>query len=126
MDNNIDHINAEKSRIEGGIMHLLLWDENQYLDFKMRCGCRFLQNYMPNFPELIDEILEKPNYWKWWCNQFLLRDAAFLSTENIELTNFQILTEMYRYLHAPDTLVGDLVVDSIVFEGTSITQKPAL
>lgn len=126
MDKNIDHINAQKKRIEGGILPLLGWTLGEYLDFKMRSGCTFLQNYMPKYPGLIDEVLEKPNYWKWWSNAWLLRDEAFLMTENVNLFHQSMIRQMYRALHNPYTLTGDLVVDSIVFEGTAITQKPKI
>lgn len=124
MSYNNNHFNAEKQRIEGGIMHLLGLSFEQYETYKLRTGRAFLQNYMPNYPALIDEILQKPNYWKWWYNHYLLRDTAFFTSEKIELINPTILKAMYHATHDPYTLANDLVVDSIIFEGSSINQKP--
>ncbi len=126
MNTNNEHLKAKMEQIQGGIMHLLNLSEEQYKTFQLRCGRAFLQNYMPKYPDLIDEVLQKENYWKWWSNLYLLRDEAFLSTEKIELINPIILQSMYSYLHNPYTLIGEIVVDSIIFEGTAITQKPAL
>lgn len=122
MSNQKDLINAKNLRIKGYLLPLLGWDENEYQDFKMRCGCSFLQNYMPQCPHLIDELIETRIFWQWWCNQWLLRDEEFI-LENLIHINQTILLHMYKELHNPNILATELKIDSIVFENSSINKK---
>ena len=128
MSTNKQQINAKNERIKLGIMPLLDWSENEYQDFKMRGGCAFLQNYMPQQPEFIDELIETALFWRWWCNQWLIRDEVFLTTEGIAFIGKTIRVCCYKHLHNPVELAKELIIDSIVFEGTSICKKqiPAL
>lgn len=107
-------------------MPLLGWDDEQYLTFKMRCGRNFLQQYMPNYPELIDEVIESRLFWAWWLNQWLIRDEALLLQQGFQNMVPELRVLYYKWLHCPDNLLNVLVVDSIIFENTSITKKHSL
>lgn len=122
--NNQD--NARQQQIAIRITQVLHVTTRQYDAFKMRYGRAFLQSYISNYPELIDEILEKQAYWNWWEKHYLLRDETFLNTESIHCINTQILGAMYSTIHNPYNLVKELVVDSTIFEGLPITPKPAV
>lgn len=126
MHNHKHLIDAKNERVKGGIIALLGWDEEQYLSFKMRCGRNFLQQYMPNYPELIDEVNESRLFWAWWINQWLIRDEALLMQCGFAADKIENRVVYYKWLHSPQNLLNVLVVDSIIFENTSITKKPAL
>ena len=126
MNNNNNLSNAAKQQTEAGVMRLLNLTAEQYDAFKVRCGRSFLQNLLHRYPQLIDEILEKQAYWNWWNNHYLLRDGMLLNEENIHCIHPQILAAMYSVVHNPYTLAGNLPLDSVVFDGLSFTQKPAI
>ena len=126
MNHQNKELEAKNQRIKGYIMPLLEWNEDQYMTFKMRCGRNFMQSYMPQYPELIDEVIESRLFWAWWMNQWLIRDEALLMQENFLESTVAERLLYYRWLHFPDNLLRVLVVDSIIFENTSITQKPVL
>ncbi len=106
-------------------MPLLNWSEEQYGTFKMRCGCLFMQYYMPQYPELIDEVIESRLFWAWWCNQWLIRDEALLMQPGFANCKPENRVTYYKWLHSPQNLLNIMVVDSVIFENTSITKKPA-
>ncbi len=124
MSSNQQYIIAKRERIKGMIMPLLNWSNSDLYDFKTRCGCAYLQNYMPQYPELIDELINTTRFWQWWSNQWLLRDEAFVAPPGMVHVNREIVVMSYKALHNPVTLALELRMDSLVFENTSISQKP--
>lgn len=107
-------------------MPLLGWSEDEYQTFKMRCGCLFMQYYMPQYPTLIDEVIESRLFWAWWCNQWLIRDEALLMQPGFVNDQETSRVTYYKWLHSPQNLLNIMVVDSVIFENTSITKKSSL
>ena len=105
-------------------MPLLHWSEEEYQSFKMRCGCAYLQYYMPQYPALIDELIETRLFWAWWCNRWLLRDEAFISSEHLSSINLKVVVFAYKSMHCPIALAKELKIESLVFEDSSISKKP--
>ncbi len=127
MSNHKHQIDAKKQRIEGYIMPLLGWSTEHYQDFKMRCGCSFLQNYIPHSPAFIDELIETKIFWQWWNNEWLLRDEGFTFFSHLHFPPDQrVIVGIFKSMHDPSTLAKQLQIDSLVFENTSITKKPTL
>jgi hypothetical protein len=126
MENNNKQAGTRLQQVQMRITQLLNVSPQQYNAYKMRCGRAFLQNIIPNYPQLIDEIIEKQIYWQWWEDHYLLRDEVFLNADDIHLIHPEILGAMYSTLHNPYALSKELVVDSMVFEGLSFNSKGAL
>lgn len=122
MSTQIELIKAKKELIEGYIMPFLGWDAADLFSFKNRIGCEFLQNYMPQYPDLIDEIVENGHFWNWWNNAWLLRDEGLLANLDISQLTQDWVVKVYKAVHNVDLLLRELHVDSIIFTGTSINK----
>lgn len=81
MNNYTQHINEKMKSAKEQVMKLLNWDANQYAEFQYKMGCQYLQAYIPNCPQQIDELIENKIFWNWWKNEWLFRDNAFINSD---------------------------------------------
>lgn len=124
MHTNKAEIIAVEQRINTQIMPFFNGDLDALLSFKMRCGCAYLQNYMPHCPELIDELIETAIFWQWWRLEWLVRDECFLQQAAAHgPMHPDMLIAAYKQWHKPSDLATKLAICSEVFENSSICKK---
>ena len=87
------------------VCRLLQWDELQYAEFQYKCGCQYLQHYIPNDPCGIDELLQHRMYWNWWKNQWQNRDYAYLIDTEKQLEQLSVKNRELLYIHFHDATV---------------------
>ena len=101
----MSHIQQQRelfARNKATVIQLLNWNTSDYHVHQYEQGINYLDK---NFPDSFDmEILEpSPIFWKWWINQWNLRDASYLPI----IKQKQVILTMadYRHLHS-STLIN--------------------
>lgn len=106
----------EASLMKLSICHLLDWTEVEYGEFQFKSGCSYLQHYIPNDPDGIDELLQHRIFWNWWKNQWHNRDFAFMLDSNNELSQLSIANRriLYRHYHDARMLAAEIAPNAII------------
>ena len=96
---------AEALFVKRQVENALGWTEMQYCEFQYKCGCAYLQNYIPNDPDGIDMLIREKLFWNWWKNRWIERDQQFL------LIQFEVGDDMlydYASMHSPVELAKSI------------------
>lgn len=106
----------EASLMKLSICHLLNWSEVEYGEFQFKSGCSYLQHYIPNDPDGIDELLQHRIFWNWWKNQWHNRDFAFMLDSNNELSQLSVANRRILYVHYHDArmLAAEIAPNAII------------
>lgn len=106
----------EASLMKLSICHLLDWTEVEYGEFQFKSGCSYLQHYIPNDPDGIDELLQHKIFWNWWKNQWHNRDFAFMLDSNNELIQLSVANRRILYVHYHDArmLAAEIAPNAII------------
>jgi hypothetical protein len=106
----------EASLMKLSICHLLDWTELEYGEFQFKSGCSYLQHYIPNDPNGIDELLQHKIFWNWWKNQWHNRDFAFMLDSNNELSQLNVANRRILYVHYHDArmLAAEIAPNAII------------
>lgn len=87
------------------IQAMLDWDSERYKKFQIKCGCAYLQHYIPRDPEGIDMLVKESMFWNWWKNRWMDRDEVFL------LIKFDVGDDIisdYNRMHSPVELAKEI------------------
>ncbi len=98
------------SLLKSEICRLLEWTELEYAEFQYKTGCQYLQAYIPNDPQGIDELLNHKLFWNWWKNQWHNRDFAFMLDSEKELSDLNIGNKRLIYMHYHDAVILSLEI----------------
>ncbi len=98
------------------ICRLLNWTDLEYGEFQYKCGCLYLQHYISNDPQGIDELLQHKLFWNWWKNQWHNRDFAYMIDSEQQLDKLSISNKRLLYMHAhdPKMLAMEIAPNSII------------
>lgn len=99
-------------QIKAAVCRVLNWDELQYAEFQYKIGCQYLQYYIPNAPEGIDELLRNRIYWNWWKNRWVDRDYSYLANPwlgNSDLSSNDFFW-VYQVYHDAEVLAMEITM----------------
>jgi hypothetical protein len=97
------------------VCELLGITQEQYADMQLRYGRQYLQAYIPNDPDGIDQLLGQRIYWTWWRNHWAMRDEQFC-VGHVESLSMKLRTELYHELHNPNTLASCIRPNGVILE----------
>lgn len=89
--------------IRSRVLSLLHWDEFKYGQFQYDQGLQYLKdNLLGGDDTWVDELSRSKIFWKWWINQWNMRDQQFIT--NGVSDNLHNRVVYYKYLNSVDTL----------------------
>lgn len=112
---NYNIVKAEMQVHKEKVCALLKWDEQQYGNFMYKQGCAYLQHYIPNDPDGIDQLIRSNVYWAWWRNHWLLRDKQFCINGVHQISEKHKLY-LYQELHNAESLAKEIRLDKVVLD----------
>ena len=113
MNSYTQHIAQKMISARSEVMKLLNWDEIQYSEFQYKMGCQYLQSYIPECPQQIDELIESRIFWNWWKNEWLFRDTALISTDIAKVKRSTIL-QIYLSTNDAEALRYEIYPNGVV------------
>ena len=108
------------------IIELLHWEDMDYYNLQFDMGVAYIRWWLPANEEFAQKAIKHELFWKWWGNQWAIRDEAWLNhkvPDNELPWDFytaEQLRAVYARLHNPRKIVlertpGD-VITSIIFK----------
>lgn len=85
------------------IMYLTGMTEQEYCNFKYKCGLEFLSIYTNGDVLAFKELEASKIFWNWWKNLWLIRDEEFDYPDLYQISKEQRLM-IYKQLHNPRML----------------------
>ena len=110
MQNTLDK-NTQK-----GVMALLLWDENKYAQYVYDCGIAYLNKYLPDYPQVVRQIIQSKVYWSWWKIHWQKRDLEFMEQCYNWDEGVEARIEVYEQLQDPRTLAAAIYLNGQVLQ----------
>jgi hypothetical protein len=111
---------AEMQTIKKRVMQLLDWDAQDYADHQYKCGCKYLQAYIPRDPQGIDMLIASKTFWGWWRSQWHARDLEFIDAA-VMISSHKNRLALYLSTHSPSELAQEIRPNAIVL-GESYAQ----
>jgi hypothetical protein len=105
-------------RIKTQVCAELRWTEEEYNDFWMDAGRKYLETYLNGDAYSIETLAKSGIFWKWWKNHWMARDESFL--EFVVNTAFGISDKRDNYLelHNATTLARCIYPTGVVLNET--------
>jgi hypothetical protein len=113
MNSYTQHIAEKTLSAKHQVMQLLKWTPQQYADYQYKMGCQYLQAYIPNCPQQIDELVASRIFWNWWKNQWLFRDAAFINSDIVKISDATAI-KIYLATNDGDVLAYEIYPSGVV------------
>jgi hypothetical protein len=108
-------MNIDKN-IQQQVISFLKWDEGQHAQFVYDCGIAYLENLIPEYPQIISDISKTRNYWNWWEKHWELRDMEWLEAIEGAYGSNQYFENLYKEHHDPHTLASAIYLNGKVLE----------
>lgn len=108
------------------VLASLSWTKEQYNQFIYDCGLLYLAEYLPDYPQIVEQITRSQAFWKWWVNHWESRDLEFLET--IEATDDPVIDPeaIFKAIHDPELLATDMYLNGQVLQETYATLIPQI
>lgn len=110
------------------VQQILAWDDMRYASYQERCGQRYLECLMPDYPQVVRQITGTRIYWQWWIRHWENRDKEFI--EMYENCQGQIdAADVYQEMNDPRTLAiaiylnGQVLSESYAVMIGEVTRK---
>ena len=100
------------------VIKTLQWSEEQYFDYIFQCGVAYLNKYIPQYPQVVKQIIKSKIYWNWWRLHWEQRDKEFL--KSIDYAPHPLLdpVEIYQEHNDPRTLAEAIYLSGKVLENS--------
>lgn len=95
-------MNTEQNREV--ILRKLRITDLQYCEMVERGGYEWLRRYFSHVPDMIDICKYSAMFWKWWVNEWNLRDNRFLALNRFKIWPVHIEESSYNFTHDIDGL----------------------
>lgn len=107
--------------IDGSVIEavkkILGWDQLRYASYQERCGYKYLQCIMPDYPQVVKQIVRSAIFWKWWTRHWENRDKEFI--ELYHNCNGSIdAQDVYQEINDPRTLAIAIYLNGQALEET--------
>ncbi len=110
--------NAEQRRM---VRQLLCWNQQEYADYQYQCGIAYLDALTPDYPQVNNQIIKSPTFWKWWVQHWENRDAEFIEIIDNSIDGIIDPEAEYRELHDPRTLAIAIYLNGQVLQESYAT-----
>ena len=110
---NINNHQQRAISLKQWVCELLSWDELTYAEHQYNSGLQYLQHYIPNDPDGIDQLVQNRIFWNWWKNRWADRDEHFCNPGTPMLTPATRL-KMYHLVHNPEFLAKEIYPNGVV------------
>lgn len=89
------------------VMKLLHWDELQYHNLQFEAAYQYLENGMGMDSYWINALTRLPLFWKFWTNQWNIRDAhCFIPNASLLICQNRDIEDIYKSIHHHKFIVG--------------------
>ncbi len=112
------------AQVQETVCALLHWEDMDYYTLQLNMGTAYVRWWIPAQHEAAEKVKRHPLFWKWWSNQWAMRDEEFLNREKPEgglpwhVYTVSELRRAYACIHNPRVLVlqrtpGDIIIKEI-------------
>jgi len=106
------------NQIQQQVLDNLGWNKEQYNQFVYEYGLLYLSGYIPNYPQIVEQITRNQIFWNWWVQHWESRDLEFL--EAIETADDPVIDReaLFNTIHDPEQLVAGMYLNGQVLQET--------